>query len=229
MKDESTLRWGSTASFLSALFLLTYLIGGALRPEAQNGSDISAYLLSLAEEPTMSLLLFWSGALYGVFAIAVVFATGNLVRVANPGLVRWASTLAIIGFAVAMMWYFVLQNLNPKLAIEFVKTDVATRRAVALIGPLSLDPQFMMSYGLTGLWFIIMNWLANKGNKLPKLLTYLGLFGGLASWLIVVGASLNSSGLETAGFILSSIVLAAWYIWTGIVLRRISAQGLAIS
>ena len=222
MKDNSMFKLGSTASFLSALFLLTYLIGGALRPEAQNSSDINAYLLSLAENSSLTLLLFWSGVLYGLFAIAVVMATSDLVRTTNEGLVRWTSTLAIIGYAVAVIWYFALQHANPSLAAGYARADEATRAAVALIGPVSLDPQFWMSYGLTGLWFIVMNWLANRGEQLPKTLTFLGVIGGIASWLVVAGASLGSGGLETAGFVLSSFALIVWYVWTGSVLRRLS-------
>lgn len=224
MKNTSVIRLGSVASFLSALFLLTYLIGGALRPEAQNGSDINAYLLSLAENSNLSRLLFWSGSLYGLFAIAVVLSTSELVRSVNEGLVRWTSTLAIIGYATAVVWYFALQQANPSLAIKYVQADEATRAAVALIGPLSLDPQFWMSYGLTGLWFIVMNWLANRDDQLPKFLSYLGVLAGVASWLVVAGSSLSSSGIETAGFVISSITLIAWYIWTGFVLRRYSHQ-----
>lgn len=58
MKNDSMFKLGSVASFQSALFLLTYLLGGALRPEAQNGSDINAYLLSLAENSTLTMILF---------------------------------------------------------------------------------------------------------------------------------------------------------------------------
>jgi hypothetical protein len=224
MKNNSMFKLGSVASFLSALFLLTYLIGGALRPEAQNSADINAYLLSLAENSTFTLILFWSGAFYGLFAIAVVMATSDLVRNANEGLVRWTSTLAIIGYAVAVIWYFALQQANPGLAAEYSQADETTRSAVALIGPISLDPQFWMSYGITGLWFIVMNWLANRGDQLPKFLTYLGMVAGIASWLVVAGSALGSGGLETAGFVLSSFTLIIWYVWTGSVLRRLSSQ-----
>lgn len=220
MKNDSMFKLGSVASFLSALFLLTYLLGGALRPEAQNGNDINAYLLSLAENSTLTLILFWSGVLYGLFAIAVVMSTSDLVRNANEGLVRWTSTMAIIGYAVAVIWYFALQQANPALATGYAQADETTRAAVALIGPLSLDPQFWMSYGLTGLWFIVLNWLANRSNQLPRILAYLGIVAGIASWLVVAGSFLGNSGLETAGFVLSSFTLIIWYVWTGTVLRR---------
>jgi hypothetical protein len=198
MNNNSMFKLGSTASFLSALFLLMYLIGGALRPEAQNSTDINAYLLSLAESSTLTMLLFWSGAFYGIVAIAVVMSTSDLVRKANEGLVRWISTLAIIGYAVAVIWYFALQQANPALAAGYAQADETTRAAVALIGPFSLDPEFWMSYGLTGLWFIVMNWLAYRSGQLPNILTYLGMFAGLASWLVVAGSSLGNGTMETA-------------------------------
>jgi hypothetical protein len=221
MKSDSMFKLGSVASFLTALFLLTYLLGGALRPAAQNGSDINAYLLSLAENSTLTMILFWSGVLYGLFAIAVVMSTSDLVRNANEGLVRWTSTLTIIGYAVAVIWYFALQQANPALAAGYAQADETTRAAVALIGPLSLDPQFWMSYGLTGLWFIVLNWLANRSDQLPRILAYLGIVAGIASWLVVAGSFLGNGGLETAGFVLSSFTLIIWYVWTGSVLRRL--------
>jgi hypothetical protein len=99
-------------------------------------------------------------------------STSDLVRNANKGLVRWTSTLAIIGYAVAVIWYFALQQANPALAAGYTQADETTRAAVALIGPLSLDPQFCMSYGLTGLWFIVLNWLASRSDQLPRFLAY---------------------------------------------------------
>jgi hypothetical protein len=220
MENKSTLRFGSTAAFLAALSMGAFLAGGILRPEAQNGSDVNTYLFSLAQNAMFSKLLFWGGALYGVFAIAVVITTSDLVRSENEGLVRWASILAIIGNAVTVTWYFALQALNPRLAFAYAAADQATRQAVALIGPLSLDPQFWMSYGLTGLWFLVMNRLANRGNHLPRGLTYIGMLAGLASWLVVAGSSLANGGLETAGFGLSSISLVIWYVWFGLTLRK---------
>lgn len=79
MKNKPMFRLGIGASFLSALFLLTFLVCGALRPEAQDGNDINTYRLSLAEDSTFSLLLFWNGSLYGLIAIAVVMSTSDLV------------------------------------------------------------------------------------------------------------------------------------------------------
>lgn len=224
MKNDSMFKLGSVASFLSALFLLTYLLGGALRPEAQNGNDINAYLLSLAENSTLTMILFWSGVLYGLFAIAVVMSTSDLVRNVNKGLVRWTSTLAIIGYAVTVIWYFALQQANPALAAGYAQADETTRAAVALIGPLSLDPQFCMSYGLTGLWFIVLNWLTSRSDRLPRFLAYLGFVAGIASWLVVAGSFLGNGGLETAGFVLSRFTLIIWYVWTGSVLRQLGNQ-----
>jgi hypothetical protein len=212
MENKSTLKFGSISAFLAALSLAAFLAGGIVRPEAQNGSDVNAYLVSLAHNATYSRLLFWGGALYGVFAIAVVITTSDLVRSEHEGLVRWGTILAIIGNAVAVIWYFALQALNPHLASAYAAADQATRQAVALNGPLSWDPQFWMSYGLTGLWFLVMNRLANRGNHLPRGLTCIGMLAGLVSWLVVAGSSLANSGLETVGFGLSSISLVIWYV-----------------
>jgi hypothetical protein len=50
------------------------------------------------------------------------------------------------------------------------------------------------------------------------------MIAGIASWLVVAGSSLGNSGLETAGFVLSSISLIMWYVWTGFVLRQLEDQ-----
>jgi hypothetical protein len=172
------------------------------------------------------MIHYWALALLGLLAIAAVMAISDLVRSANEGLIRWTSTLAIIGFAVMAVQSLLLQDHTPKLAAGYVQADPSAQAALEVMGARVLDPDAWMGFGAVGLWFLVVNWLALRVVQLPTVLAYVGLAGGIAYALVLAGTTLQQLPILTViaagpgGIILAPI----WYIWTGLILRRMSTE-----
>ncbi len=228
MKDNSIAKLGGTCAILVGI---SYLVIGVtffmlpVEQQAGGASTVAEFLESVAPDSSMLVIQYWAFALGALLAIAVVTAVSDLVRSANEGLVRWTSTLAILGFAVVAVSFLVLQDHTPLLAAGFVEADESAQAAIGIIGTRSLDPDGWMGFGTVGLWFLVVNWLAMGGGQLPKGLTYVGLAGGLAYVLIVAGNVLSIPVLISIAAGLGGVILGPiWYIWTGVVLRRTSTQ-----
>ncbi len=224
MRDNSIARLGGTCAILVGI---SYLVVGAavfmLPPEQQQGISAADFYTSVATSSTVLIIQYFALALGALLGIAVVTAVSDRVRSANEGLVRWTSTLAIIGFAVIAVEFLILQDHTPQLAVGFVEADESAQTALAIMGSRDLDPDSWMGFGTVGLWIFVVNWLAKGGGQLPKSLTYVGLGAGIAYALVVAGTVLNIQVLIMVAAGLGGIVLGPiWYIWTGVVLRRTS-------
>ena len=226
MKDNSIAKLGGTCAILVGI---SYMVVGVtffmLPAEQQPGGSAAEFLASVAASSTVVVVQYWAFALGALLAIAVVTAVSDLVRSANEGLVRWTSTLAILGFAIVAVQFLILQDHSPQLAAGFVEADESAQAALAIMGTRGLDPDAWMGFGTVGLWFLVVNWLAMGGSQLPKGLTYVGLAAGIAYALVVAGNVLSIPVLIAVAAGLGGIVLGPiWYIWTGVVLRRTSTQ-----
>ena len=286
-----------------------------LPEEQQPGAGVHRFLTSIeADGSALSLALYWSFAVGALLAIGVVFAVSGLVTQGHEILVRWASTLAIIGFAVVAVQFIIFQQQVPDLAhdyglmeSEFVGVgtrfviddagervavrhtgilfadpgvqagdvllgidgqavtkemsdislvemlngplgsqvvlrlrtgdggprdvavtrrqnrvlEVQARRAVTAIGLTELDQHNWIGFGTVGLWFLVVNWLARTGRRLPTGLTYVGLGVGIAYMLVVAGGALDQEDLIAIAAGVGAIILApVWWIWTGVFFWR---------
>ena len=300
---------------------VSYIIIGItffLLPEDQRpGAGTHNFLLSIAEESTLSILIYWALAVGSVLAIAVVFAVADLVGPTNKVLVRWSTTLAIIGLAVVAVQFLVFQDQVPRMARDFNRLDqemegiglvflsnragdvtvhpyprqpapqgvgdgdfvvavngmpvaasmspgdvagltsasgassvtltlrtgdsephdvtiargkhrfleLSTRDAIRIIGPIDLDPDRWMGFGTVGLWFLVVNWLAIRGRRLPRVLSYVGLGVGIAFLLTVGGSALDQEVLIAIAAGLGATILSPiWWIWTGVFFWRAEVQ-----
>lgn len=223
MNDNSIAKFGGTSAILVGLSYVVVGVTFFMLPAAQQpgGGSPAEFFTSVTAGSTLLTVQYLAFAVGALLAIAVVPAVSNRVRSANEGLVRWTSTLAILGFAVVAVQFLLLQDQTPQLAAGFVAADESAQAAVVIIGTRSLDPDGWMGFGTVGLWFLVVNWLAMGGSQLPKGLTYVGLAAGVAYGLVVAGNVLSIPTLIAIAAGLGGIVLAPiWYIWTGIVLRR---------
>ena len=226
MKDNSMAKLGGICAILVGISYL--VVGGTyflLSAEQQAGGATSQLFASVAESSTGLVIQYWAFVLGALLAVAAVMAISDLVRSANEGLIRWTSTLAIIGFAVTAVRFLIAQDQMPRLAASYVQADPSARAALEAIGPMNLDPEAWMGFGVVGLWFLAVNWLALHGGQLPTVLAYIGLAGGIAYALVVAGPSLQFPILSSVAAGLGGIILAPiWYIWTGLILRRMSME-----
>jgi hypothetical protein len=222
MMDDSLRKLGGTCSVLLGVF---YLLIGAdylLLPEPQRvgGAD---FLPSFAANPFLLQLQWWLFVVAGMAGVAVVLAISQTVQSANPGWVRWTSTLAIAGFIVGALGNLQLLAYWNGWAAEYRTITDATQAAqiVEQTGILSLDPYGWFGFGMIGLWVLVVSFLALRGGALPRSLAYLGIGVGVVYWLVVAGFSFDTEMLVAIAAGLGGIILAPiWYIWAGLSLRQ---------
>lgn len=224
MKDNSLSRFGGMCSILVGISYVVAGIAYLLVPAEQKAvGDPAAFLSSFAQHPTVATLEYRAFALGAALAIAVVLAVSERVRSAHQGWVRWTSSLATVGFAVTAIHYFRYVALYPGRAAAYVAADTATKAALAANQSLmSMDPDGWLMFGGVGLWLLVVNLLALRGNIWPKALAYVGIAGAIAYWFVVAGLVLLVEVFVTIAAAAAVILGPIWYIWAGLVLRRTS-------
>jgi hypothetical protein len=222
MKDNSLSRLGGVCSILVGISYIVAGVSYLLMPAEQTAlGDPAAFLSSYAQDPTMSTLNDWAFALGAILALAAVLAISERVRSLHEGWVRWTSTLALVGFAVTAIHYFRNMALYPGRAAAYVAGDAATKAAIAANqSMMDLDPNGWLMYGGIGLWLLVVNLLALRGNNWPKPLAYVGFAGAIGYWFVVTGYVLQIETLVAIAAAAAVLLGPIWYIWAGLVLRR---------
>ena len=222
MTDRDITRLGSICAFLAGALVPVSAVAFLLMPTAQQTwADPAAYLESFAEAPTYAMIEYSANVIGAILGLAVVIAIPYILRPVHEGWLRWASVIAVLGYSVIAVQYLREIALIPPMAERYMMADAGTRAATA--GNLYfvlLDPHGWISYGAIGTWLITISILALRGARWPRLLSIIGIGGGIAYWLIVAGTVLHVEALVTiaaaAGVILAPITL----IWIGMILRR---------
>lgn len=225
IKDNTLSKLGGTCSILLGIsYLVIAVVYLRLPPEQQDAAGIppEKFLESLAQNPTLYIvggLVFALGSLLG---IAAVLAISEGVRSANPGWVRWTSTLAIIGFAVNAIDSFRRVTLDPARAVAYVKGDAVVKAVLTAPSALpGLDPQAWLRLGAVGFWVLVVSLLALRRSTWPKLLAYLGIVVAIVYWLIVASNFLQFQSFTTIIAGVGLVILTPiWYIWLGLKLRK---------
>jgi hypothetical protein len=224
MTNSSITRLGGTCAILVGALLPISAIAYLLMPTAQQTwADPAAYLVSFAEVPTFAMIEYSANIVGAILGLAVVIAIPCILRPIHEGWLRWVTVIALLGYSVIAVQYLREIALVPSMAERFLVADVSTRAATAAnLYLVLLDPHGWITNGAVGAWFLVINILALQGARWPRLLSIVGISGGIAYWLIVAGTVLHAEALGTiaaaAGVILAPIV----FIWMGLILRRSS-------
>lgn len=232
MRENTLAKLGGVCSILLGISIIivgiTYL---PLPPEQQQivglYTNPGAFLESFAKNSTLLTVEFWAEALGVLFGIAAVLAISESVRAVNEGWVRWTSTLAILGLAIAAIDDLRFLALMPGRAAAYVQGDAAVKAALTVPGILEgIDPQHWLRLGAVGLWVMVVSLLALRSGTWPKLLAYAGIGAAIAYWLAVVGIVFQIPSVITIIAGLGAIFLAPlWYIWLGLRLRKVGLGG----
>ena len=225
MNEKSIVKLGGICAVIVGILYVLVGITYLLLPEAQKGGpeieDFAKILLSVSQDPILTILLYVEFALIGVIAFAAVPAISGLVQTVNEGWARWTRNLAYLGFAVLAISYFRAIALVPWRAAAYAAGDASTRAAIAGSGSFLVDPHGWLSFGAVGLWFLVVNILALRGGLLPKLLGIIGIVGAILYGLVVAG---NVTGIVILSMIAAGlggiIVAPIWFIWIGVRLSR---------
>jgi hypothetical protein len=226
MKDTTLSQLGGICSILLGVSIIVVGVTYLPLPPAQQQivglyTQPGAFLASVAHDFTLLTVEFWAEALGALAGIAAVLAISERVRSVNDGWVRWTSTLAIIGLAIAALDDLRFLALTPARAAAYVQGGAAVRAALTVPGALEgLDPHHWLRLGAVGLWVLVVNLLALRARTWPAPLAIVGIAVALVYWLAVAGIVLQIHAAITLVAGAGAIILAPlWYIWLGLRLR----------
>jgi uncharacterized protein DUF4386 len=228
MKDSSFSRIAGLAGFavaaLSILYAVAYLF---ITPAAQRGADLSAFYASFAADPTGRQLANLCFVLSGILAPFVIVGVSERLRGLNEGWARWSLVIGVISQLAVGIHGFYSLIATPIQTSMYNGGDAATRAAIAALrsAPLPTDPAEFFTFGLTGLWALVVGLLVLRGADLPRWLGYVALAAGV-DLLLLFGADVAGAGtlvLLTGGP--ASLILgpAMWASFGGALLRDSAA------
>lgn len=205
---------------------LSYAVIGVtqllLPPELSGENTAQSPFMYFDAHQGVLMSQYWAMALGAVFALAVVPAVSATVRDLHEGWVQWSSTLASLGFAVAILDNYWAIALTPARAAAFVTGNEVWRGALTVPGaPQFIDVHGYLGYGAVGVWVLVVSLLALRGARWPRPLALLGIALAIAYFLVVTPlfSEVREVVLLVAG--IGGVILAPiWYIGIGLMLRR---------
>jgi hypothetical protein len=226
MPRTSMARVGGICSILAgAVFLCSgvafFFLAG--RFDYNSIESISTCFASVPAAGTLLTIVNMGAALASFLAIAGVLALTDLMRRDHEGLIRWASTLAIIGYSVLAISDIADLYRMKRLALGYPQLASSAKLALEVIGVGSLDPTLVLRYITIGPWFLVAGWVAFRSGRLPRPLAVSGVVAGMAALLFVVVTLLELQALTMAAVVITLVFHPLWLIWTGIELGRAGA------
>ncbi len=213
---------GGKCSILAGVI---YIISGIVYSVYQVGrfdwnsiASISAYLQTVPDAEMMWGIVNLGSAFAAFLAIAGVLALSDRLRPYHEGFMRWAATLAIIGYSISAITNVSDYYTIKRLATNYSQIDPSARPALEAIGIGSLDPTLSLQFMTVGPWFLSAGWFSMRKNLLPKPLAWSGLFAGIAALLFVVATFLEIQSMAMPAIGITLIFHPLWLIWMGLVL-----------
>jgi hypothetical protein len=200
--DRSFIRFGGLAAILLALTswaaVLTYATLAQPAPDAQLTELTTLFLGRQLFQFLYALVAFWA-----LFAIVAVYY-----RV-RPAGEAWAFFATLVG---------VTASVGTMVAAMYEVANL--RQDPPLVGASPANPLGIMSFGLTGLWFLIANLLLRRTGA-PRGLVLLG-FVAAADLIagFVAGLSENGGVVYLASLVAGAIGGPIYWLWLGRQLRR---------
>jgi len=193
MDDRSFVRFGGLAAILLALtsWAAVLAYGALVEPgDARLGLQVVQFLYAL--------IAFWA-----LFAIVAVYY-----RVRSVG-EAWAFFATLVGVAAAV---------GTMVAAMY---EVANLRLAPLtVAASPANPLGVMSFGLTGLWFLVANRLLWRTTT-PRVLVLLGFVtAAVLFWGFLAGLSENSGIVYLAALFAGALGAPIYWLWLGRQLRR---------
>jgi hypothetical protein len=189
-------------------------LAGACGILAGVGGFLYAVSFVVLQNPLLNSILLMLNSLLATTTLVAIY---NRLREADAGFALWGLLLGTVGALGAAVHggYDLANVINPPTAAS---TDL----------PNQIDPRGLLTFGVTGLGLLALAWLMGRTAHFPKGLGYLGY--ALSALLVIIYLA-RMIVLDPTNPILLVPVLAAgflvnpaWYIWTGVTLRRGRAQ-----
>ncbi len=227
MQNQSQTGKGSKLSGVAAILIGVFnvvLVVYIVATPAASRYDIGEFFRYFSESP-MALSAAWIVfTITAVLSYAVIPIVSDLVQDVNRDWARAATIFGIAGYTILGVWAITLTRATPGLAQNFVKGDEVTRTAILAYGLPQIDPDGWFMFGGTGTWLIVMNILALRGGKLPKLHGILGILSGVSAWATVFGALFEFEPLNLIASAGGALFYPAWFVWLGVRLLRAASS-----
>ncbi len=191
--DRSFIRFGGLAAILLALTSWAAVLAfAALVKPGDSGVGLQIFQFLFA------LVAFWA-----LFAIVAVYYRVRVVGEAWAFFATLVGVAASVGTMAAAMYVVAGLRQNPPLA-----------------GPSPTNPLSLMSFGLTGVWFLIANRLLWRTTT-PRVLVLLGFVAAVDLFLGFVAALSENGGLVyLTSLFAGAIGGPIYWLWLGRQLRR---------
>jgi hypothetical protein len=206
---------GGVAAILIGVFNVVLVVYIVAIPSTSR-IDTGEFYRYFADSPlalSAAWIMFTATAMLSYAVIPIV---SDLVLEVNRDWARAATIFGIVGYTVLGVWAITLTRTTPGLAQNFVKGNEVTRTAILAYGLPQIDPDGWFMFGGTGTWLIVMNILALRGGKLPKLHGILGILSGFSAWATVFGALFAFEPLNLIASAGGALFYPAWFIWLGV-------------
>jgi hypothetical protein len=221
MKDNSLLKLGGACAILLGVVNASSSLLYFFIPAEQRAAQPAAVILpSIAQGAPFLIILFWTQAIVGILGMVVVPALSRIFQNVNAGWVRWTTNLAVFGFAISAVGYFLDIEKLQNIARAYVNGDAQIKALLTATWKSSLDEQGFWGYGAVGAWMLVISLLALRTNRFPRLLCYLGIALGLLNLLTPPGVMLKSQPMLLIIVGAAAIISPIWYIWSGLIARR---------
>jgi hypothetical protein len=196
VSDRSFVRFGGLAGILLAV---------------TSWAAVASFYTARGEDP-LGLQTFQ--LLYALIAFWALFGIVAVYWVTRPFGEAWSFFATIVGVGAS------LATITSSLYRAAVIREVIARPELRMPATTASDPLNVMSFALTGLWFLIANVLLAR-SRYPRLLTALG-FIAVADLFVGFFAALSGAAniVTYAGVIAGAIGGPLYWLWLGILLRR---------
>ncbi len=209
---------GTAALLMGALyvFLILYVVAVPSGQRYDPGQFFENYAQRSASMNVAWIVM----AATSILALAIVPAVSALVRSESEMWVEVAAIAGIVGFGASAISFLTMLGRAPGLAQAYVAGDEATKAAIVAIGLPQLDPLNVLVLGGPGIWYLVVNVLALRGGKLPKLQAVLGIGIAVFLWVAVLAAVIQSELLDQIAAGAGALFAPTWYTWMGIRLLK---------
>jgi len=201
VSDRSFIRFGGLAGILLAITSWAAVV--AYYTVAGGGQDVVGLQVF---QFLYGLIAFW--ALFGIVAVYWVIRTQGE---------AWAFFATLVGVVAS------IGTLSASLyQIAAIRAALLANSGAAPSGASPTDPLSVMTFGLTGLWFLVANILLWRA-AMPRLLVLLGFVAVADLFAGFFGSLSGLDGLVTlAGIVAGAVGGPLYWLWLGIHLRRMA-------
>jgi hypothetical protein len=198
VSDRSFVRFGGLAGVLLAL--TSWAAVAAYYLVAKGGADVVGLQVF---QLLYALIGFWS-----LFAIVAVYW---VTRAAGEA---WSFFGTLVGIGAA------LGTITSSLYGVAILRELISRPELRTPNTPPTDPLNVMTFALTGLWFLIANLLLWRSSW-PRLLVFLGFVAVVDLFIGFVAALSGDAQIVTyAGIVAGAVGGPIYWLWLGILLRR---------